>query len=272
MEQLESFLTQAQNLINSSPIIGHILGAILLAVIGRMLAGWVRRVIVASLERKKVDSTLVRYADSIIQISLNLLIVIAIFSVMGVETTSFAALFAAVGLAIGTAWGGLLANFAAGVFLIVLRPFKVGDMISGAGVTGVVHEIGLFATTIDQADNVRVFVGNNKLFGDNIQNYTRNPYRRVDLKAQLPHEANVRKVIEALTERLKLIPNVSKEQTPSVALADFTPAGPVLAVRPFCHNDHYWDVYFATNEAIVEVCGKLQLPPAAPHVRHINVS
>jgi small conductance mechanosensitive channel len=95
--------------------------------------------------------------------------------VCGIETTSFAALLAAAGIAIGAAWSGLLANFAAGAFLIILRPFKVGDFISGAGITGTVKEIGLFATTIDQPDNVRTTIGNNKLFSDNIVNYTLKP-------------------------------------------------------------------------------------------------
>jgi small conductance mechanosensitive channel len=177
---------------------------------------------------------------------------LAALSLFGVETTSFAGIIGAAGVAIGLAWSGLLSNFAAGVFMVVLRPFKVGDMITAAGVTGVVHEVGLFATTIDTADNIRTFVGNNKIFGDTIQNYTTNPYRRVDLKAQLANGVDTQRAIALLRARLAKIPNVIEDPAPSVELADFTLAGPVLAVRPFCHNNHYWDVYFATNEAIAQ--------------------
>src|SRR6185436_2325128 len=103
----------------------------------------------------------------------------------GVETTTFAALIAAGGVAIGVAWGGLLANFAAGIFLVFLRPFKVGDFVSAAGVSGTVDAIGLFGTNINAPDNVLTIVGNNKVFSETIQNYSVNPYRRVDLTATI---------------------------------------------------------------------------------------
>ena len=115
---------------------------------------------------------------------LDIILVVAILGFFGVQTTTFAAVLAAAGIAIGMAWSGLLANFAAGVFLVIFRPFKTGDFVSAGGVTGTIHEIGLFVTTIDAPDNVRNIVGNNKIFGDNIQNYSTNPYRRVELVAQ----------------------------------------------------------------------------------------
>jgi small conductance mechanosensitive channel len=164
------------------------------------------------------------------------------------------------------AWSGLLSNFAAGVFMVVLRPFKVGDMITAAGVTGVVKEIGLFATTIDTADNIRNFVGNSKIFGDTIQNYNTNAYRRVELKAQLAHSVDPIATAKLLREALAKIPNVMKDPAPSVELLEFTSMGPVLAVRPFCHNEFYWDVYFATNRAIAEVGAASNHP--IPELRH----
>jgi small conductance mechanosensitive channel len=234
------------------PIGGKLLGAIVLWIIGRIIISAIRRMLGRVLTHRKLDPTLTRYVDSIAGVVLTLMLVIAILSVFGIETTSFAGILAAVGVAIGMAWSGLLSNFAAGVFMIILRPFKVGDMITAAGITGVVKEIGLFATTIDTADNIRTFVGNSKIFGDNIQNYTTNPYRRVDLKAQLAHGVDPNDAMNRLRARIAKLPNVVKEPAPSVELLEFTAFGPVLAVRPFCHNDHYWDVYFATNQAIVE--------------------
>lgn len=230
-----------------------IVGAIALWVIGRAVINAVRRVFRRSLDARKLDTTLIRYLDSVVGVTLTLLLVLGILSLFGVETTSFAGLLAGVGLAIGAAWGGLLSNFAAGVFMVVLRPFKVGDFVTAGGTTGTVHEIGLFATTIDTPDNIRTFIGNAKIFGDTIQNFTVNPYRRVELKAQLHHSVDPHDAIKRLKEKVAKIPNVLKDPAPSVELLDFTSAGPVIAVRPFVHNDHYWDVYFATNEAIAAV-------------------
>lgn len=247
MEQLKTLL-----MTYAIPIGGKIIGAIVLWVVGRIIIRAVRGMTSRVFERRKLDATLVRYLDSVIGVVLTLVLLISILSIFGIETTSFAGILAAAGVAIGMAWSGLLSNFAAGVFMMVLQPFKVGDMITAAGTTGVVKEIGLFATTIDTADNIRTFVGNSKIFGDNIQNYTTNPYRRVDLKAQIAHSVNPTDAIDRLRARLAKIPHVAKDPAPSVELLEFTAFGPVLAVRPFCHNDHYWDVYFAANKAIVE--------------------
>ena len=122
------------------------------------------RLVTAALGRQNVDPTLLRYLANIISVALNVVLVVAILGYFGVETTSFAALVAAMGIAIGAAWAGLLANFAAGAFLVVLRPFKVGDFVRVAGIEGTVKEVGLFATTIRMPDNVTAFVGNNKIF------------------------------------------------------------------------------------------------------------
>ena len=163
----------------------QILGALVLYVVGRWLIGLVVSAMQKALAMQKVEPTVLRFAGNALSVVLNITLVVAILGYFGVQTTTFAALIAAVGLAVGTAWGGLLANFAAGAFLLVLRPFKVGDFITAGGVTGTVHEIGLFVTTFDAPDNVRTFVGNNKIFADTIQNYTVNPYRRVELTAQI---------------------------------------------------------------------------------------
>jgi small conductance mechanosensitive channel len=247
------------------PIGGKLVGAVFLWVVGRMVIGGVQRLAEHGLEHRKLDATLSRYVRSVIGVTLTILLLLAILSIFGVETTSFAGIIAAAGVAIGMAWSGLLSNFAAGIFLMVLRPFKVGDMITAAGITGDVKEIGLFATTIDSADNIRNFAGNAKIFADNIQNYTTNPYRRVELKAQLAHSVDPHEAIAKLRERLPKIPNVIKDPAPSVELLDFNVMGPVLAVRPFCHNNDYWGVYFATNEAIADEFGKAGYPVPEQH-------
>lgn len=241
-----------------------ILAAIVFWVVGRWLIGLVLGMIRSALERQKVDPTVLRYVGSIVTVTLNILLVVGILGYFGFQTTTFAALFAAAGIAIGAAWAGLLANFAAGAFLIVLRPFKVGDFVTIGGVTGTVTEIGLFASTVDTPDNVSTVVGNNKIFGDTIQNFTNNPFRRVDLKCQLSGAADHREAMQLLRAKVGAIPNVLVEPAVDVEILDFTLVGPVLAVRPYCHNDHYWQVYFETNRVIREALVDAGFPVPMP--------
>jgi small conductance mechanosensitive channel len=257
----------AQNIGTVIATVGlQILGAIALWIIGRWLIGLVVRFLERALERQKVDPTVLRYLGSAVSVALNIVLVVALLGYFGLETTSFAALLAATGVAIGMAWSGLLANFAAGVFILILRPFKVDDFINAGGVMGTVKDIGLFVTVINTLDNVRTIVGNNKLFADNIQNFTANPYRRVDLKAQLNHSVDHNEAIYTLKERLAKISNVLPSPAPDVEILDFNLAGPVLAVRPYCHNDHYWQVYFDTNRTIREAFGAAGFPVPEQHV------
>jgi len=242
----------------------QVVGAIVLYIVGRWLISFAVGLVQKGLTRQKLEPTLLRFIGNTISVVLNITLVIAILGYFGVQTTSFAALLAGAGLAIGSAWGGLLANFAAGIFLVVLRPFKVGDFISAGGITGTVEEVGLFVTTVDTPDNVRTFVGNNKLFSDNIQNYSANPYRRVELSAQISGEADPKKVMAALKNRIRLISNVVAKPEPDVVIASFTAVGPVLAIRPYTNNDHYWQVYFDTNLAIREVLGDGAFPAPMP--------
>jgi len=228
----------------------QVLGAIFIYIAGRWVIGFILRGLQKLLAREKFDPTLSRFLGNTLAVVLNLVLVLVILGNFGVQTTSFAALLAGAGLAIGAAWSGLLANFAAGVFLIVLRPFKVGDFITAGGTTGTVLEVGLFVTTILTPDNVHTFVGNNKIFADNIQNFSSNTYRRVDLTAQIADGTDPHRAISAISERISRIPNVLREPAPDVAILSFTAVGPVLAVRPYCANDHYWQVYFDTNMAI----------------------
>ena len=242
-----------------------IAGALALFIVGRWLIRFAVSLMTATLERQRIDPTLQRYSANVVGVALNIVLVVAILGYFGVETTSFAALVAAMGIAIGAAWGGLLANFAAGAFLIVLRPFKVGDYVKAGGCEGTVKDIGLFASTILTGDNVTTVVGNNKIFSDTIQNFTANPYRRVELTAQISASADPQLAITRLKDRLTAVANVCTTPPPDVTILTFNPFGPVLAVRPYCNNDHYWQVYFDANMAIREVLGDAAFPgPAYP--------
>jgi small conductance mechanosensitive channel len=242
-----------------------ILGAIVLFMVGRWLISLALRLIDSALRKQKIDPTLIRYINSGLAALLNIVLVVAILGFFGVETTSFAALIAAAGVAIGMAWSGLLANFAGGVFLVILQPFKVGDFVTAAGVTGTVEEIGLFATTLHTPDNVKTIVGNGKVFGDTIQNYSANPYRRVELTAQLAHGADPEEAVALLKPALAKIPNVVAQPAPDLEIITFNLAGPVLAVRPYCNNAHYWQVYFDTNRLIRETFAKAGFPVPEQH-------
>jgi small conductance mechanosensitive channel len=233
-----------------------ILAAIAFWVIGRWLIHLVVRMVQRALGRQQVDPTLLRYVGSIVTVMLNIVLVIGILGYFGIQTTTFAALIAAAGIAIGMAWSGLMANFAAGAFLVVLRPFKVGDFVTIGGITGTVKEVGLFATTLDTPDNVMTVVGNNKVFADTIQNFSANPFRRVELKAQLAGTTDAAAAVTLLKARIAAIPNVLPDPPVDVEILEFTLVGPVLAVRPYCHNDHYWQVYFDTNKTIRESFGE----------------
>src|SRR5262245_4617565 len=196
-------------------------GALVLWLVGRWLIALALRMLGRALGQQQFDLTLTRYLQTGLSILLNVALIVAILGFFGVETTTFAALLAAGGVAIGVAWGGLLANFAAGTFLVFLRPFKVGDVVTAGGVTGSVEAIGLFGTTLNTPDNVMTIIGNNKIFSDTIQNYSANPYRRVDLTATISNDVDHRKAIALLKERLRKVPNVLGTPEPDVDLLQF---------------------------------------------------
>lgn len=243
-----------------------LLGAVVAWFAGRWVIGILKRLTSGALQRgRRIDPTLAVYMTAVVGVALNVLLILAILDIFGVRTTSFAALLAGAGLAIGTAWGGLLTHFAAGVFLQVLRPFKVGDHVIVGGVNGIVKEIGLFGTTVVTGDSVTALVGNNKVLSDNIQNFSTLPARRVDLTAKVDNSVDVREAMDKLREAVARVANVAKEPKPDVEILQFTPEGPLLAVRPYTHTDNYWQVYFDTNKAIAETFSAAGYP--APEMR-----
>jgi small conductance mechanosensitive channel len=240
----------------------RVAGALVLWVAGRWLIGIALRMLRRALAPQLLDVTLARYVETAVSILLNAALFVAILGFFGIETTTFAALLAAGGVAVGVAWGGLLANFAAGAFLVFLRPFKVGDSVSVGGVTGTVQSIGLFSTVLNTPDNVLTIIANNKAFNDTIQNFSANPYRRVDLLATISNSLDHRDAIRLLRDRLQRIPNVLASPAPDVDVLQFTEAGPQLCVRPYCNDRHYWQVYFDTTRVIREALGEAGFPGA----------
>ncbi|MCU0648547.1 MAG: mechanosensitive ion channel family protein [Gemmatimonadaceae bacterium] len=265
LSRFQQFLTTS-----ASAVAIKLLSAIAFWIIGRWLIGRVVALLQAAMNRNAVDPTLTKYLGSIISVALNITLVIGILGYFGIETTSFAAILAGAGVAIGAAWSGLLGNFAAGAFMLVLRPFKVGDFVSIGGVVGTVKELGLFGTTLITPDNVLTVVGNGKVFGDTIQNFSSMPVRRVERTAQLAGGVDPLDAIARLRAAVAAIPNVASDPKPNVALLDMNLNGPVIAVQPYTHTDHYWQVYFDTNEAIVRVAKEAGWPAPMPTTRMLQ--
>jgi small conductance mechanosensitive channel len=242
------------------PFLFKLLGAVALWIAGGWLIGLALRLLRRVLNRGPLDPTVINYLLNILGALLRVVLVVAILGFFGIETASFAALLAGAGVAIGAAWSGMLGNFAAGVFLQIFRPINAGDYIEAGGVEGTVDEVGMFVTSITSPDNVRHFVGNAKIFGDNIKNFSANPYRRVELVAQLDNSADVARAISLLKEGIKQVPNQVEGMDADVEVLEFSERGPRLAVRPYTHTANYWQVYFDTNRMIVEVLGKAGFP------------
>jgi small conductance mechanosensitive channel len=258
MQAIQTFMSTT-----ASELAIKIVAAIAFWIIGRWLIGRVVTLISVAMNRNHVDPTLTKYLGSIVTVALNITLVLGILGYFGIQTTSFAAMLAGAGVAIGAAWSGLLGNFAAGAFMLVLRPFKVGDFVLIGGVVGTGHELGLFGTTIITPDNVLTLIGNGKIFGDTIQNFNVLPVRRVERVAQLANGVDPLDAIARFKAAVAQIPNVAATPEPEINLLDMKLEGPQIAVRPYTHNNHYWQVYFATNEAIVRVCQEAGWPAPA---------
>lgn len=268
-------MTSIQNFLSTTvtELAIKILAAIAFWIIGRWLIGRVVSLMQAAMGRNNVDPTLTKYLGSIVAVALNITLVLGILGYFGIQTTSFAAMLAGAGVAIGAAWSGMLGNFAAGAFMLVLRPFKVGDFVCVAGLTGTVTELGLFATTLLTPDNVYTLVGNGKIFADTISNYSHMPVRRVERTAQLAQGVDPFDAMARLRAAVAQIPNVATKPEPEISLLDFKLEGPVIAVRPYTHTDHYWQVYFDTNEAIARVGTAAGWPvPAPTQIHHVRSS
>jgi small conductance mechanosensitive channel len=241
-----------------------VLAAIAFWLVGRWIINSAVRVMRAAMARNHWDPTFTKYLGSIVVITLNIALVLGILGYFGIQTTSFAALLAGAGVAVGAAWSGLLGNFAAGAFMLVLRPFKVGDVVTVAGVTGTVRELGLFGTTIVTGDHVLTIIGNGKIFADTIQNYSALDVRRVDRQAQLAAGVDPVDAMERFRRAIAAVPNVASTPAPEVTLLDMNLNGPVIAIRPYTNNLHYGQVYNDVNEVIVRVAHEAKWPAPTP--------
>jgi small conductance mechanosensitive channel len=233
-----------------------LVGAFVLWWAGRMLIGLGLRLVRRTLLSRQIDETLQGYLVSILSVVLNVVLVIGILGFFGFETTSFAALLAAAGIAIGAAWSGLLASFAAGAFIVMLRPFKVGDHIEAGGALGRVAQIGLFSTQVLTDDNVLTLVGNAKILGDNIKNFSATRFRRIERRLVVPAAAPLHETTRSLREAIAAIPNVLAEPAPEVAPVDVDEDGVQVVARLCTRPEHHAQVTDDVNRLVVERFGR----------------
>lgn len=247
-----------------------IIGAILIYIIGSWVIKKITGVLRKVMMKKEYDEALQKFLLNLVSWALKIFLIIMVIGKLGVETTSFAAILAAAGLAIGLALQGSLANFAGGVLLIIFKPFKIGDLIEAQGVTGVVKEIEIFTTQLVTPDNKLAIVPNGAMGNGNIVNYTAEGQIRVDTMVGIGYDEDMKKAKEVLLEVLTSNPLVLKDPAPSVNVANLGDSSVDLAVRPFCKPEHYWDVFFATVEGSKLALDKAGIEIPYPHAVEIQ--
>ena len=229
--------------------------------VGSRLIKLVSKIVTKALERSKVDPSLFSFLTSIVNVVLWLVLVIIIISIFGIETSSFIALFASAGMAIGMALSGTLQNFAGGVMILLFKPYKVGDFIEAQGSAGVVKEIQIFNTIIRTGDGQIIIIPNGGLSTGTLKNSTKEPYRRVDLEFQFEYGADYDEVKAAILEILKQHPLVMQAPVadspvvaaPWIGLSKLGDSGVVVATRSWCKGSDYWTVYFNLNETVYQM-------------------
>jgi small conductance mechanosensitive channel len=227
-----------------------ILAAIAIFLIGKMVAKWLKKVLTRMMNKADVDPLIIGFTTSMVYIALMVFVVIAALGQIGIQTTSFIAILGAAGLAIGLALQGSLANFAAGFLLIIFRPFKVGDVIEAAGVTGKVDIIQIFTTTLKTPDNKTIIIPNAKLGGDNIVNYSTQETRRVDMTVGVSYDADIKEVRDILEDIVNKDERVLKDPEPLIVVGELADSSVNFYVRVWVKSADYWNVYFDSNEVV----------------------
>ena len=225
--------------------------AIAIFIIGKWLARRITNIVVSILKRiKGIDVTLVKFIENIIYYILMMVVILTALSKLGVETTSFFAILGAAGLAIGLALKDSLGNFASGVMLILFKPFRVGDFVTVAGVSGTVNEISIFSSILTTGDNQRMIVPNGAIIAGTIVNVNANPTRRVDLVVGIGYDDDIRKAKDVLTNILESNDKILQEKGLTVAVSELADSSVNFVVRAWVNTPDYWAVKFALTEQV----------------------
>ena len=253
----------------------NVLGALAIIIIGFIAAGWARRALERALSRSGcVDATLVRFFGSLLRYAIIAFVIIAALQRFGVEATSLVAVFGAAGLAIGLALQGTLSNVAAGVMLLMFRPFKIGDFITAGGQTGTVKEIGLFTTEMATGDNVKIIVPNGQIWGTAIQNFSANPTRRVDLMMGIDYGDNIDTAMATINRVIGEESRALKDPESVVAVAELADSSVNIVVRVWVNAADYWGVRWDITKKLKEQleADGISIPYPQQVVHHVNAA
>ncbi len=224
--------------------------ALVIFIVGKWVAKLLTKMVRAILVKAKVDDILADFVSAIVKGALLLVVIIAALDQLGVDTTSLVALIGAAGLAVGLALQNSLQNFAAGVMLLVFRPFKAGDFIEAAGVAGVVEGISIFSTTLKTKDNKEMIIPNGSIYGGIITNFSAKDTRRIDMVVGIGYDDDIRRAKEILLEVLKSDERILTDPAPAVAVSELADSSVNLVVRPWVKSDDYFNVMFDCYERI----------------------
>lgn len=231
--------------------------AIIIYFVGKALISLVNRMLRGVMDRRKVDPAIRSFLGSLVNILLMILLAISVVSALGVNTTSFAALLASGGVAVGMALSGNLQNLAGGIVILLFRPFKVGDYIEAQGTGGTVGEIQIFHTILTTPDNKKIYLPNGALSSGNITNYSKEPLRRVDFTVAVEYGEDIDKVRKALKDILDKDARVLQEPAPVIVLGALADSSVNMTVRVWLKSEDYWNVFFHTNETIYHEFNRL---------------
>ena len=229
-----------------------LLSAIALLIFGRIAAGWTRHLVRKGLEKASVDATLVPFLASLAYYLLFAVVIVAVLGLVGIQTASLIAVLGAASLAVGLAMQGTLSNFASGAMLLLFRPFRVGDYIETGGEAGSVAAMGLFTTTLNTSDNVKIVIPNSSVFGQTIKNYAANDTRRNDLVVGISYDDDIGTAIDTINRVLTDDDRVLADPEPMVAVAELGDSSVNFVVRPWCKKEDYWDLRFDLTRALKE--------------------
>lgn len=222
----------------------RVAGALAVLILGRFACGAARKAVRRGLESRGVDASLVPFISNLVYFVLLAAVVIAVLGLFGIETTSLVAVLGTAGLAIGLALQGTLGNFSSGVMLLLFRPFRVGDYIEAAGAAGTVSEIGVFSTTLNTPDNVRIIIPNSGIFGATIKNFSANDTRRNDIALGISYDDDIANAIAVVNAVLGKDSRVLSDPEPTVAVSELADSSVNLVVRPWCRKEDYWGLRF----------------------------
>lgn len=227
-----------------------VLIAFLIFIVGRYAIKLINKVVAQMLERRNVEPTIQSFLTSFINILLVILLIITIVSTLGVNTTSFAALLASAGVAVGMALSGNLQNLAGGIILLLFKPYKVGDYIDAQGVSGTVKAIQIFHTILTSVDNKELFIPNGALSSGNIVNYSKNPMRRVDFTVSVEYGTDIQKVKDVTLAIVGSDSRILQDPAPFIAVSQLADSSVDFTLRVWVDAANYWDVFFGMNERI----------------------